>query len=87
MPVATSQLGLGMDPIQYGLFLVVGLLLGLITPPLGLLLFICGPIARVSLERTAVAVLPFLAAELIVLLLITFVKPVTMAIPHALGLG
>jgi len=87
MPVATSSLGLGMDPIQYGLFLAVGLLLGLITPPLGLLLFICGPIARVSLERTALAVLPFLAAELVVLLLITFVKPVTMAIPNALGLG
>ena len=87
MPVATSPLGLGMDPIQYGLFLAVGLLLGLITPPLGLLLFICGPIARVSLERTALAVLPFLAAELVVLLLITFVKPVTMAIPKALGLG
>ena len=80
-------MGLGKDPIQYGLFMVVGLLLGLITPPLGLLLFICGPIVRVSLERTAVAVLPFLAAELIVLLLITFVKPVTMAIPHTLGLG
>ena len=87
MPVATSPLGLGMEPIQYGLFLAVGLLLGLITPPLGLLLFICGPIARVSLERTALAVLPFLAAELVVLLLIVFVKPVTMAIPHALGLG
>ena len=87
MPVATSPLGLGMDPIQYGLFLAVGLLLGLITPPLGLLLFICGPIARVSLERTALAVLPFLAAELVVLLLIAFVKPVTMTIPKALGLG
>ncbi len=87
MPVATSQLGLGMTDIQFGLFLMIGLLLGLITPPLGLLLFITGPIAKVSLERVSYAVLPFLAAELVILLLIVFVEPITMAIPRALGLG
>jgi tripartite ATP-independent transporter DctM subunit len=87
MPVAVSPAGLGMDPIQYGIFLAVGLLLGLITPPVGLLLFICGPIARVTLERVSIAVLPFLAAELVVLLLIVFVEPVTMTVPRAIGLG
>jgi len=87
MPVAISPLGLGMTEIQFGLFLMVGLLLGLITPPLGLLLFITGPIARVSLERVSLAVLPFLMAELVILLLIVFVQPITMAIPRALGLG
>jgi tripartite ATP-independent transporter DctM subunit len=87
MPIAVSPLGLGMEPVQYGLFLAVGLLLGLITPPVGLLLFICCPIAKVSLERASLATLPFLLAELVVLLLIAFVQPVTMAIPRALGLG
>lgn len=85
MPVATE--GLGMEPVQFGLFLMVGLLLGLITPPLGLLLFITTPIARTTLERVSVAVLPFLAAEIVVLLLITFVPDVTMWIPRRLGLG
>ena len=85
MPVAID--GLGMEPVQFGLFLMVGLLLGLITPPLGLLLFITTPIARTTLERVSVAVLPFLAAEIVVLLLITFVPGVTTWIPGMLGLG
>ena len=85
MPVAVQ--GLGMEPVQFGLFLMVGLLLGLITPPLGLLLFITAPIARTTLERVSVAVLPFLAVEIIVLLLITFVPDLTLWIPHKLGLG
>ncbi len=85
MPVAVQ--GLGMEPVQFGLFLMVGLLLGLITPPLGLLLFITTPIARTTLERVSVAVLPFLAAEIVVLLLITFVPDMTLWIPGRLGLG
>ena len=87
MPVATAELGLGMTDIQLGLFLMISLLLGLITPPLGLLLFITAPIAKISLERVSVAVIPFLVAELVVLLLIVFVPAITMAIPRALGLG
>ena len=87
MPVATAELGLGMTDIQFGLFLMISLLLGLITPPLGLLLFITAPIAKISLERVSVAVIPFLVAELVVLLLIVFVPAITMAIPRALGLG
>jgi tripartite ATP-independent transporter DctM subunit len=87
MPVAIAETGLGMTEIQYGLFLMISLLLGLITPPLGLLLFITGPIAKVSLERVSLAIIPFLFAELVVLLLIVFVPAITMTIPRALGLG
>jgi TRAP-type C4-dicarboxylate transport system permease large subunit len=87
MPVAIAETGLGMTEIQYGLFLMISLLLGLITPPLGLLLFITGPIAKVSLERVTLAIIPFLFAELSILLLIVFVPAITMTIPRALGLG
>ena len=83
MPVMVN--GLGMHEIQFGIFLMFGLLLGLITPPLGLCLFVASPIARVSIERTAVAVIPFLLAEIVVLLLIAFVPEITVAIPRALG--
>lgn len=76
--------GLGFHPIQFGLFLMVGLLLGLITPPLGLCLFIAAPIAKETLDRTAWAVLPFLLAEIVILLLIAFVPDITMYIPRAL---
>ena len=84
MPIAVE--GLGMHPIQFGIFLMIGLLLGVITPPLGLILFVVSPIAGVTLERTALAVIPFLLAELAVLLLVVFVPDVTLAIPRMVGL-
>ena len=80
MPVCVD--GLGMHPIQFGMMLMVGLLLGLITPPLGLLLFIAAPIAKVEFEKAAIAVIPFLVAEFLVLLLIVFVPEVTLSIPR-----
>ena len=83
MPIAVQ--GLGMHPIQYGLFLMVGLMLGLITPPLGVCLFIAAPIARTSLERVSIAIIPFLLVEVTVLLLIAFVPPITLFIPRLLG--
>lgn len=84
MPIAIE--GMGMHPIQYGIFLMVGLLLGVITPPLGIVLFIVAPIAKTSIERTSIAVLPFLFAELLVLALIAFVPIVTLGIPRLAGI-
>ena len=84
MPVAVE--GLGMHPLQFGVFLMVGLLLGVLTPPLGLVLFVVAPVAKVSIERLSLAVIPFLAAELAVLLLIAFVPEVTLGFPRASGL-
>ena len=63
---------------------MVGLLLGLVTPPVGLCLFIASPIARASLDQTAYAVLPFLATELVLLLFIAFVPELTLYIPRIL---
>lgn len=84
MPIAVD--GLGMHPLQFGVFLMVGLLLGVLTPPLGLVLFVVAPVAKVSLERLSLAVIPFLLAELAVLLLIVFVPEVTLGLPRLLGL-
>lgn len=84
MPLALQ--GLDIHPIQYGMFLMYALLLGIITPPLGLVLFVVSPIADVSLERTSLAVLPFLFAQLLVLALIVFVPDVTLALPRLAGL-
>ena len=64
---------------------MVGLMLGLITPPLGVCLFIAAPIARTSLERVSIAVIPFLLVEVAVLLLIAFVPPITLFVPGLLG--
>ena len=78
--------GLGMHPIQFGVFLMVGLLLGLLTPPVGLSLFVVAPIARVSMERLSWAVIPFLLVELVVLFLIAFVPEITLFVPRLGGL-
>ena len=74
-----------MEKIQYGLFMVVGILLGMLTPPLGLLLNVASSISKASMERLSVVVLPFLAVEVAVLGLIAYVKPVSMFLPRLLG--
>lgn len=84
MPLALQ--GLDLHPITYGIFLMYALLLGIITPPLGLVLFVVSPIAKVPLEKTSLAVLPFLFAQLVVLGLIVFVPDLTLALPRWAGL-
>lgn len=84
MPICVD--GLGMHPIQYGIFLMLGLVLGILHPPIGLILFVVAPIAKVSLERVAIAVLPFLALEMLVLLAIAFIPEITLTLPRAVGL-
>lgn len=86
-PLATSPTGLDMAPIQFGLFMVIAVLLGLLTPPLGLLLNVTASISKSSMERLSLVVLPFLAVEVGVLMLIAFVEPVSMFLPRLLGYG
>ena len=84
MPVMVD--GLGMHPIQFGIWLMVGLLLGLLTPPLGLALFMVSPIAKTSVMRIARETLPFLAAQVLVLLAIALIPAITLFLPRLTGL-
>lgn len=83
LPICTKLLE--MHPFQYGVFLMYALLIGVLTPPLGLVLFIVGPIARVSVERLSIAVLPFIGAMLVVLTLVAFVPALTVWLPTVAG--
>jgi len=76
---------IGMHPIQYGMFLMVGLLLGVLTPPVGMVLFIVAPIARLSIERLSLAVLPLRALEFGILFIIATVPELTLALPRLAG--
>jgi tripartite ATP-independent transporter DctM subunit len=76
---------LEMHPIQYGMFLMTGLLLGVLTPPVGLVLFVVAPIARLPLERLSYAVLPYLALEFGVLFMIATVPEITLTLPRLAG--
>lgn len=64
---------LGIDPVHFGIIIVVGLAIGMITPPVAINLFVASSITGLSLERITRAVLPYLATLIMVLLLIAFV--------------
>lgn len=78
LPVAIQ---LGIDPIQFGIIVCINLTIGLITPPVGTVLFITSAASQVSIERLTIQLLPFLIAAIIVLLLITYIPPLTLWIP------
>lgn len=78
-------LALGIDPLHFSVVLVLNLCIGLITPPVGLCLNIAAVIARISLERATLGVLPFLGAAFGVLLLVTFFPPLVTLLPNLLG--
>jgi tripartite ATP-independent transporter DctM subunit len=76
---------LGLDMVHFGVVVVLNIMLGLITPPYGLLLFIMTNIAGVPLRDIVREVLPFLAAMLLVLVLVTFVPGVVLWLPRQFG--
>jgi tripartite ATP-independent transporter DctM subunit len=62
----------GIDPVHFGLIMVFNLVLALIHPPIGLVLFLVSSLAKVSIERLSIMILPWLAVSLVVLFLITY---------------
>ncbi len=85
-PILTPiAIALGIDPLHFGLVVVINLIVGLITPPVGLCLFIACGIAKISLERISKAVLPFVLVEIAVLFLITYVPSICLFLPKLLG--
>lgn len=81
-PIAVS---LGIDPVHFGILVIFNLMIGLITPPLGLCLFVAEGIAGVGMARMVKAILPFFLVEVLVLLVLTFVPQTVTWLPQALG--
>ena len=79
LPVAKS---LEIDPIHFGVVVVLNLMIGLLTPPVGALLFLEAKLADISFEELVRAVWPYLAALLCVLALITYVPPLVTVVPN-----
>lgn len=80
-------LQLGIDPIHFGIILVVTNNVAMLTPPLGVNLFVSSRLAEVSVERVSVAVLPYLVALTLCILLFTFFPKLILWLPHLLGYG
>lgn len=79
MPVV---MGIGVDPVQFGMIMLVNLGIGLITPPVGAVLFVGSAIGKVSIESTVKALLPFYGMLFLVLLLVTYVPAISLWLPN-----
>ena len=83
MPVITK---VGIDPVHFGVVMTLNLMIGLLHPPLGMVLFVLSRIAKLSLERTTMAILPWLIPLLMSLIAITLIPDLTLWLPRLAGL-
>ncbi|MBE6904788.1 MAG: TRAP transporter large permease [Ruminococcaceae bacterium] len=82
LPIVTQ---LGIDPVHFGVIMVVNLAIGLFTPPVGVCLFVACGIAKVSIASVVKAFIPFLLAMIAVLMLITYIPGLVMFLPGLMG--
>lgn len=83
LPIA---LKLGVDPIHFGLIMTLNLMIGLLHPPLGMVLFVLSRVANLSVERTTMAILPWLIPLFAALFAITFIPELTLWLPRTMGM-
>jgi tripartite ATP-independent transporter DctM subunit len=83
LPVATS---IGVDPVHFGMIMMVNLGMGLITPPVGAVLFVGAAIAKLPIEQVTKALIPFFGAMLFVLAMVTYVPAISLWLPKVFGL-
>ena len=81
LPIATS---IGINPIQFGIMMILNCGIGLLTPPVGAVLFIGSAVAKLKMEQVVKATLPFYLCMIVVLLLITFIPQISMFLPNLL---
>jgi TRAP-type C4-dicarboxylate transport system permease large subunit len=70
MPVVN---GLGIDPVHFGIIMILNLMIGLLTPPVGMVLYVLAGVSRVAFEDIAKAVVPYLIVLIITLLIFTYI--------------
>jgi TRAP-type C4-dicarboxylate transport system permease large subunit len=73
---------LGIDPVHFGLVMVLNLMIGLLHPPMGLVLFVLARVAKLSVERTTMAILPWLVPLLISLVIVTYIPSISLWLPN-----
>lgn len=83
LPVTNS---LGIDPVHFGMIMMVNLGIGLITPPVGSVLFVASAVSKQKIETVVRAMLPFYAMLLIILGMITYIPAISLWLPGILGM-
>jgi TRAP-type C4-dicarboxylate transport system permease large subunit len=85
--LAPVMAAIGVDPVHFGVIMVLNLMIGLVTPPVGLCLYVVSGIAKVPIAEVVRELAPYLVALLVVLGIVTYVPAVSTWLPHALGYG
>jgi len=83
LPIARQ---LGVDPVHFGLVMVLNLMIGLLHPPMGMVLFVLARVAKLSVERTTVAILPWLVPLLVSLVILTYIPSISLWLPRISGM-
>ncbi len=76
---------LGVHPVHFAIIMSVNLTVGLATPPMGLVLFVASSVSGEKVETISKAILPFLAVEVVVIFLITYIPAISMTVPRLTG--
>lgn len=82
LPVATA---LGIDPVHFGMIMLTNLGIGLITPPVGTVLFVASAVSKQKIEQVVSEMLPFYGMLFLVLMLITYIPAISLWLPHLMG--
>jgi C4-dicarboxylate transporter DctM subunit len=82
-PVAVK---LGVDPVHFGIIMVVNMEVGMCHPPVGLNLYVASGITRMGITELTIAVFPWLLTMLVFLLMVTYIPAISLAFPRFLGM-
>ncbi|HWK97204.1 MAG TPA: TRAP transporter large permease [Pseudolabrys sp.] len=78
---------LGIDPVHFGVIIVLNIMIGLVTPPVGLCLYVVAGIAKISIAEVTREIWPYVLALIGILMIITYVPGLSLWLPHMLGYG
>jgi TRAP-type C4-dicarboxylate transport system permease large subunit len=78
---------IGVDPVHFGVILVLNIMIGLVTPPVGLCLYVVAGIAKISIAEITREIWPYVLALIGVLMLITYVPAISLWLPNLFGYG
>jgi tripartite ATP-independent transporter DctM subunit len=81
MPVVAN---FGIDPVHFGIIMILNLMIGLLTPPIGMVLYVLSGVSKVPFEKITKAVLPYLAVLITTMLLITYIPQIALFLPKLL---
>ncbi|RJT43523.1 TRAP transporter large permease [Rahnella woolbedingensis] len=82
LPVVLS---LGIDPVHFGMIMLVNLGIGLITPPVGSVLFVASAVSKQSIEKVVKSMMPFYCVLFVVLMLVTYIPTISLFLPKLFG--